>query len=116
MIDEADIARALKINSKKVEEQLHLLCEYQVIDYRKINFKPQIEFLKGRLSLASLPIQSVDLKKINKQNVEKFDHVIRYVKTDCVCRTRVLLDYFGEGMDFGCGLCDFCLSKIKSND
>ena len=48
-IDEADIARALKINLKKVKEQLHLLHEYQVIDYRKINLKPQVEFLKGRL-------------------------------------------------------------------
>ena len=114
-IDESDIARELKINLKKVKEQLHLLHEYQVIDYRKINFKPQVEFLKGRLDLASLPIKSVDLKKLNKQNVDKFDYVIRYVKTDCVCRTRMLLDYFGERMDFGCGLCDFCLSKIKSN-
>ena len=114
-IDEADIARALKINLKKVKEQLHLLHEYQVIDYRKINFKPKVEFLKGRLDLASLPIKSVDLKKINKQNVDKFDCVIRYVKTDYVCRTRMLLNYFGERMDFGCGLCDFCLSKIKSN-
>ena len=114
-IDEADIARALKINSKKVKEQLHLLCEYQVIDYRKVNFKPQIEFLKGRLSLASLPIQLVDLNKLNKQTVDKFDHVVRYVKTNYVCRTRILLDYFGERMDSGCGLCDFCLSKIKSN-
>ncbi len=115
-IDEADIARALKINLKKVKEQLHLLHEYQVIDYRKINFKPKVEFLKGRLDLASLPIKSVDLKKINKQNVDKFDCVIRYVKTDYVCRTRMLLNYFGERMDFGCGLCDFCLSKIKSNE
>ena len=115
-IDEADIARALKINLKKVKEQLHLLHEYQVIDYRKINLKPQVEFLKGRLDLASLPIKSLDLKKLNKQNVDKFDYVIRYVKTDYVCRTRMLLDYFGERMDFGCGLCDFCLSKIKSNE
>ncbi len=114
MIDEADIARALRIKLKRVKAQLHLLHEYQVIDYKKINFKPQIEFLIGRLNLASLPIQLVDLKKINKQTVDKFDHVVHYVKTDS-CRTRILLDYFGELMDSGCGLCDFCLSKIKSN-
>ena len=114
-IDEAEIARVSKINLKKVKDQLDLLHEYQVIDYRKMSFKPQIEFLKGRLDLASLPIRSVDLKKIKKQTFDKFDHVVRYVKTDCVCRAKTLVGYFGEHMELGCGLCDFCLSKIKSN-
>ena len=116
MIDEENIARALKINLKKLKEQLHFLHDYQVIDYRKTNFKPQIEFIKGRLDLGSLPIQSVDLKKMNKQVVDKFGHVVRYVNTDYACRTRMLLDYFGEHMNFGCGICDFCLTKIKNND
>jgi len=116
MIDEENIARALKINLKKLKEQLHFLHEYQVIDYRKTNFKPQIEFIKGRLDLGSLPIQSVDLKKMNKQVVDKFGHVVRYVNTDYACRTRMLLDYFGEHMNFGCGICDLCLTKIKNND
>jgi len=114
-IDEAEIARVSKINLKKVKDQLYLLHEYQVIDYRKMSFKPQIEFLKGRLDLASLPIRSVDLKKIKKQTFDKFDHVVRYVKTDCECRAKILVGYFGEHMKLGCGLCDFCLSEIKSN-
>ena len=116
MIDEENISRILKINLKKLKEQLDFLHEYQVIDYRKTSFKPQIEFIKGRLDLGSLPIQSVDLKKMNKQVVDKFGHVVRYVNTDYACRTRMLLDYFGEHMNFGCGICDLCLTKIKNND
>lgn len=113
MVNEADIAGVLKINLKKVKEQLHLLHDYQVIDYRMTTFKPQIEFIEGRLDLGSLPIQSVDLQKRNQQTENKFHRVLHYVNTNHICRTRMLQDYFGEHTDLGCGICDYCLSKKK---
>ncbi|MEZ7853841.1 MAG: ATP-dependent DNA helicase RecQ [Cyclobacteriaceae bacterium] len=113
MVNEADIAGVLKINLKKVKEQLHLLHDYQVIDYRMTTFKPQIEFIEGRLDLGSLPIQSVDLQKRNQQTENKFHRVLHYVNTNHICRTRMLQDYFGEQTDLGCGICDYCLSRKK---
>ena len=113
MVNEADIAGVLKINLKKVKEQLHLLHDYQVIDYRMTTFKPQIEFIEGRLDLGSLPIQSVDLQKRNEQTENKFHRVLHYVNTNHICRTRMLQDYFGEQTDLGCGICDYCLSRKK---
>ncbi|MAJ51969.1 MAG: recombinase RecQ [Flammeovirgaceae bacterium] len=113
MVDEADIATTLKISLKKVKEQLYILHEYEVIDYRKMNVKPQIEFIEGRLDLESLPIQSIDLKKRNRQIEDKFHRVVHYVNTDHICRTRILQDYFGEQTDLGCGICDYCLSQKR---
>ena len=65
----------------------------------------------------NLNLKDIELIKNNplKREIYKFLSLKKY-QTDCVCRTRMLLDYFGERMDFGCGLCDFCLSKIKSNE
>ena len=113
MVNEAEIAGVLKINLKKVKEQLNLLHDYQVIDYRMTTFKPQIEFIKGRLDLGSLPIQSVDLQKRNKQTENKFHRVLHYVNINHICRTRMLQNYFGEQTDLGCGICDYCLSRKK---
>jgi ATP-dependent DNA helicase RecQ len=115
MINEVDIAGVLKINLKKVKEQLSLLHDYQVIDYRMTTFKPQIEFIEGRLDLGSLPIHSVDLQERNQQAVDKFHQVLHYVNTGHICRTRMLQDYFGEQTDIGCGICDYCLSKKKNS-
>ena len=39
--------------------------------------------------------------------------MIKYAVEDEFCRTKILLNYFGEKNDCDCGTCDICIEKNK---
>ena len=39
--------------------------------------------------------------------------MLRYIENTSECRSRFLLQYFGEAQSADCGKCDVCESKIK---
>ncbi len=52
-------------------------------------------------------------EKRKKLFSDKIKKVIEYATQD-VCRSRMLLAYFGEDMSENCGHCDVCLSKKEN--
>jgi len=40
--------------------------------------------------------------------------VRNYVTDNSTCRTRLLVKYFGEGLDEDCGICDTCITRKKT--
>ena len=45
---------------------------------------------------------------------ERLGGRIRYVNNTDECRSRLLLNYFGQTDAADCGVCDICLAKRKS--
>tara|TARA_A100001015_G_scaffold277239_1_gene336219 strand:+ start:1071 stop:1409 length:339 start_codon:yes stop_codon:yes gene_type:complete len=43
--------------------------------------------------------------------VKKLKHVNDYLQNTSICRSKVLLDYFGEKQSEDCNICDICISK-----
>ena len=46
-----------------------------------------------------------------EQYRERIGAMLRYVQTSDRCRSRMLLEYFGEKSDHDCGQCDVCLAE-----
>jgi ATP-dependent DNA helicase RecQ len=44
---------------------------------------------------------------------ERLDAMIDYIRNREVCRTKVLVQYFGEKNTADCGVCDVCVEKKK---
>ena len=42
--------------------------------------------------------------------------MINYVTATNHCRSKILLDYFGEDNTLNCGICDVCLEKNSTNN
>ena len=46
----------------------------------------------------------------------RMETMINYVTATNHCRSKILLDYFGEDNTLNCGICDVCLEKNSTNN
>ncbi|EMR03375.1 RecQ family ATP-dependent DNA helicase [Cesiribacter andamanensis] len=108
-ISENELARQTKWSVNQVRQQLDSLQKMDVIAYEPQRDKPQLTFLTPRHDAAKLPLQLRQLEERKTISLQKAEAVIDYAEQELICRTRYLLDYFGE-LDYEkCGICDLCL-------
>jgi len=113
-ISERLIARRLDMSEEKVKEKLNYLKAMRVIDYIPKGRLPKIIFLTERLRKEDLyfaPEHYTERKKAAEHRIQK---IVDYVHDEKHCRSRFLLDYFGEKDSPRCGKCDVCLERNKA--
>lgn len=114
LIDEAKIAIHLKKTRKQVYEMLIALSKKKIIDYIPHKKTPLIMYRLPRMETKYLNIS----KTIYEDRLTKFksriDSMLNYVERNDVCRSRFLLQYFGEKSTNDCGHCDVCKAKNSS--
>ncbi|UII27003.1 RecQ family ATP-dependent DNA helicase [Fulvivirga maritima] len=110
-ISEGQIARLMGINDKEVVKMLRKLAELGVIDYDERKDKPQVFFSTPRKDATNLKLNQKRLKEREDNALAKMRAMINYVQSTNDCRTRLLLEYFGE-LDYDhCGVCDICVAN-----
>lgn len=67
-------------------------------------------FSKGDCFTIKYFIEQIQDEEHKKQQYKKLDEMVNYA-TSCICRRRVLLNYFGETLNEDCGNCDICNSN-----
>ncbi|TAF66274.1 MAG: RecQ family ATP-dependent DNA helicase [Cytophagales bacterium] len=115
-IQEANLAQALKTKTQEVIKQLEILQNLQIIAYQRPTDKPQITWLTPRLEVQNLPIDTARMEALKKRDLQKLMALINYATQNKNCRTKILLDYFGEEDYELCGVCDVCLEKKKQTN
>lgn len=112
-IREAQIAGILKVDTGDLIRALELLHKDNIIEYLPKTDKPQLTFLEERVEAAALTID-YDLYRFRKtRHWDRIQKAIAYAENE-VCRSRQLLNYFGEQNDQDCGVCDVCLARKKA--
>ncbi|MFR9166201.1 MAG: ATP-dependent DNA helicase RecQ [Dysgonomonas sp.] len=112
-IDEALIAVRLNKNRQEIYEALKSLSKRKIIDYIPHKKTPFIIYKQPRTDTKYLHI-SKDVYELRKKRFSKrIESMIEYVERDDVCRSRMLLTYFGEKNISDCGHCDVCLNRSK---
>jgi ATP-dependent DNA helicase RecQ len=112
-IDERLIARRAAMTAEQVENALSYLHRLSILHYEKQNQGPTLTFLQQRLSSQELRIEPNSYNQLKGFAKQRLDAIIDYVKDSEKCRSRMLLDYFGEQNSELCGICDYCL-EVKS--
>ena len=113
-ISEKIISNTLRWSVQEVQQKLEMLHNTQMLIYERQKTAPQIVFLTPRFDAATLPL---DTKRINerKQVKQKQAQTIKaYAQNLTVCRTKILVNYFGEENFESCGVCDICLSRKQN--
>lgn len=114
-ISENQIARLLNTSMLKVTNYLNHLNELKVITYDRLRDKPQLAFITPRFDATKLPLNIDRINARRQIKKEKLDAILNYVENTRLCRTAMILEYFGELSFEDCGHCDICLEKKKKN-
>jgi len=115
-INETLLAKKLGSSFLSIKNELNQISKDGLAIY---NFKKnvsQIRFLVPREDDFAIHNIASNIKQRNKIKSEKIDAIIAYSNNNSICRSKYLLDYFGETIETNCGICDICKSKlIKSS-
>lgn len=113
-VNEQEIAKRLKTDKNSVVHQLNELKKLDIIDYIASTDLPQIIFLKERKDASKLNISPENYALLKERAKKRIEWVLHYTESRHLCRSRILLSYFGENNAMDCGQCDVCIKKKKS--
>lgn len=115
-IHESDLAKRSELKKEEVVSNLMQLNQLNVLHYLPQTFLPQLCFTRARVDTKQLTIAPELLKEREEIAVNKLSAVIKYAESTQLCRSQLLLQYFGETNTQACGVCDVCLAKNKSSE
>jgi ATP-dependent DNA helicase RecQ len=115
VISETDIAVNTNLTPDRVYELLNWLRKSGVIDYIPQKKSPAIRYKQDRIPQEILRISTDVYESRLSRYKSRMEAMINYVSSTNHCRSRLLLDYFGEENTMDCGICDVCLNKNNSN-
>ncbi|RYD81864.1 MAG: RecQ family ATP-dependent DNA helicase [Sphingobacteriales bacterium] len=115
-ISETQVSQRLSIPVKEVLKQLQALQKLEMLDYEPQKTSPQITYLTERLADENLLLDYAFLQDRKQVFVDKIESVLNYAFAENKCRSKMLLQYFGEEKDENCGHCDYCLKRKETFD
>lgn len=113
-IDESLLAARTGKSRKEVCELLISLSRMRYIRYIPQKKTPFIVFTTSREETHFVSISRAVYEERKKRFEKRIHSMIDYVEETGVCRSSMLLVYFGENNSKDCGHCDVCLKKNES--
>ena len=112
-INEELLANRTGLTFPQVYEILKALSQQHIINYIPAQKTPTITYLQNREDLKYISIPQCVYEERKNRMSERINKVLEYANRKEACRSRLLLEYFGEKKSKDCGRCDVCLSKRK---
>lgn len=111
IIDETLLGKQTGLSRDMVYRGLIALGKRRIISYIPYKKTPYIRFAQKRVETERIVI-SREIYENRKEKYEaRIQAMIDYATRDDLCRSRMLLAYFGETSEENCLACDVCLKK-----
>jgi ATP-dependent DNA helicase RecQ len=112
-INETLMAQRTGMTAQEVYEGLKTLSMQNIIHYIPAKKVPTIYYLRDREEIRYLEIPKAVYDERRRRFKERIEQVIHYGSSSEICRSQLLLNYFGEKDAGACGHCDVCLAEKK---
>jgi ATP-dependent DNA helicase RecQ len=110
-IDESMIAYQCGMKSNEIYDILKELSQKHVIHFIPRKQIPYIRYMQRREDSEHISLPPAIYEERLEQYQQRINAMLRYAKSNDKCRSRQLLEYFGEKDTKDCGQCDVCLNK-----
>lgn len=108
----SDISKTLNSPPYGLETLLEQLHQKGLATYEKS--QKRLLFILPRDDLQIKKSIWNSYKKKQERRYDKFQALTYYITKKSLCRSRLLLSYFGEKRSIACGRCDICLKNEKN--
>jgi len=118
-ISEETIAKRLEWTGDQVYDQLVCLAKERIIQYIPRKKTPFLTFVREREATERVVLGKEAYDDRRERYIARVKSVLDYAKEENICRSQMLLNYFGEKDTKPCGKCDICLKRREtevSND
>ena len=114
-ISEESLAVRTGLTRQQIYAILVTLTKRRIVDYIPHKKTPYIIYTRERMELhdVHIPTSIYEDRKIRYE--ARIKAMEEYVTTENICRSRMLLRYFGEKNEHNCKQCDVCLSHHANN-
>ena len=112
-IQERALADFLKMSRANLTSALQSMHNEGILTYHPQKDIPQLTLLKGRVELSTLTYDQKLFNFRKNRFAERIQKAIAYAERP-ICRSRQLIEYFGEQDTKDCGVCDVCLGRTKT--
>ena len=114
-IDESMIANQCGMKSHEVYQTLKGLSEKHILHFIPRKQVPYIRYMQRREDSEHVLLSKEVYEERLTQYKERIEAMLRYAKDNSRCRSRQLLEYFGEKDTKDCGQCDVCHHTSKTD-
>ena len=108
-IDESTVAQQAGISQPQCYDILKALSQRHLISFIPRKQVPFIRYCQRREDAEHVVLPSNIYEDRKAQYTLRIQAMIQYAKSNDRCRSRMLLEYFGEKSSHDCGQCDVCL-------
>jgi len=112
-IDEALIAQHSGLRPVTLHEVLKSLAHKHIIQYIPRQQVPTIHYLQRREDSEHIKLSPDVYEQRLEQYRQRIIAMLNYMQDNLHCRSRMLLEYFGEKDTHDCGQCDVCMQQTE---
>ena len=112
-IDEALIAQHSGLRPVTLHEVLKSLAHKHIIQYIPRQQVPTIHYLQRREDSEHIKLSPDVYEQRHEQYRQRIIAMLNYMQDNLHCRSRMLLEYFGEKNTHDCGQCDVCMQQTE---
>ncbi|MCD0476167.1 RecQ family ATP-dependent DNA helicase [Flavobacterium sp. EDS] len=105
------IAKKSSSSEAEVHTVLQKLKEKEIIEYNSKNNDATILFNEIREDALTINRIAKYLEKQNNLKKDQLKSVLDYVNEHKTCKSKLILEYFGEKTTTDCGICSYCITK-----
>lgn len=105
------LSKKAQVSESKITAVLEQLQKDEIIAYTAHHSDLEIAFLVPREDDSTINIFANQVKERHCIKTANLHHMLAYINTTNVCRSKQLLSYFGESKLEDCKICDVCTNR-----